>query len=144
MAKSKKVIVALPSEIQKGSIVSVEVVGKGGAKAGLKVVRLTKRYVSVMEIDRPNRKNIFRKFLLTDVVEVGNTESHQFLIKFANPPFSKEESGWDSIGQGGYQRPAYSNHSKGWSSNAPQYRGVHFVKAGDPIPTTNSIVVITK
>ena len=130
MARTKKVIdwVTLPSEIIKGSIVTVEVniKGKRSAKSGLKVTNLNNKTITVMEVDKANKKNIFRKFLLTDIVELGSSAEHQIVLKSREGVLPrKEESGWDSIGHGGYQRRgwrAYSNHSKGWSSNAPQYR----------------------
>ena len=122
MARAKKQIdwVELPDNFQKGTIVSVEVsVGnKTSEKTGLKITNLNKKTVTVMEVDRVNKKNIFRKFLRTDIVKIEGLELT--LRKDVLP--RRQERAWDSIGQGGYQRRAYSNHSKGWSSNAPQYR----------------------
>lgn len=122
MARANKQIdwVELPDSFQKGTIVSVEVsVGnKTSEKTGLKITNLNKKTVTVMEVDRVNKKNIFRKFLRTDIVKIEGLELT--LRKDVLP--RRQESAWDSIGQGGYQRRAYSNHSKGWSSNAPQYR----------------------
>jgi len=144
MARAKKVIdwVELSDSFQKGVIVSVKVVvgDKSSLKEGLKITNLNKKTMTVMEVDRTNKKNIFRKFLRTDIVYIAGFELT--LRKDVLP--RKEESDWGSIGQCRYQRRAYSNHSKGWSSNAPQYRGVHFVKAGDPIPLSNNPVVIVK
>ena len=122
MARAKKVIdwVELSDSFQKGVIVSVKVVvgDKSSTKTGLKITNLNKKTMTVMEVDRTNKKNIFRKFLRTDIVYIAGFELT--LRKDVLP--RKEESDWNSIGQGGYQRRAYSNHSKGWSSNAPQYR----------------------
>jgi hypothetical protein len=122
MARAKKVIdwVELSDSFQKATIVSVKVaVGdKTSTKTGLKITNLNKKTVTVMEVDKANRKNIFRKFLRTDIVQVNGFDIT--LRKDVLP--RKEESSWDSIGQSRYQRPSYSNHSKGWSSNAPQYK----------------------
>jgi hypothetical protein len=122
MARAKKVIdwVELSDSFQKATIVSVKVVvgDKTSTKAGLKITNLNKKTVTVMEVDKANRKNIFRKFLRTDIVQVNGFDIT--LRKDVLP--RKEESSWDSIGQSRYQRPSYSNHSKGWSSNAPQYK----------------------
>ena len=122
MARAKNVIdwVELSDSFQKATIVSVKVVvgDKTSTKAGLKITNLNKKTVTVMEVDKANRKNIFRKFLRTDIVQVNGFDIT--LRKDVLP--RKEESSWDSIGQSRYQRPSYSNHSKGWSSNAPQYK----------------------
>lgn len=123
MARAKKVIdwKELSDDFKKGTVVSVKVaVGdKSSVKDTLKITNLNKKTVTVMEVDRVNRKNIFRKFLRTDIVDISGYELT--LRKDVLP--RKEESSWDSIGQGvsRYQRRAYSNHSKGWSSNSPQY-----------------------
>jgi hypothetical protein len=125
MARAKKVIdwVELSDSFQKGVIVSVKVVvgNNTSTKTGLKITNLNKKTMTVMEVDRPNKKNIFRKFLRTDIVHI---EGFELTLRKDVLP-RKEESDWNSIGQGGYQRRGwrtYSNHSKGWSSNAPQYR----------------------
>jgi hypothetical protein len=120
----KKVIdwVELSDSFQKGTIVSVKVVigDKTSTKTGLKITNLNKKTVTVMEVDKANRKNIFRKFLRTDIVQI---EGFDLTLRKDVLP-RKEESSWDSIGQPRYRvvTRSYSNHSKGWSSNAPQYR----------------------
>lgn len=120
--RKKKVIdwIELSDSFQKGTIVSVKVVigDKTSVKTGLKITNLNKKTVTVMEVDKANRKNIFRKFLRTDIVQI---EGFEITLRKDVLP-RKEESSWDSIGQNRYQRRTYSNHSKGWSSNAPQYR----------------------
>ena len=91
----------------------------------LKVCRVKARSILFIEINREERKNIFRQAPMKMLV--GFTED---TITFKDgTQLKKWESGWDTIGQPspavasrGSFRPMYSNRSKGWSSNAPQYR----------------------
>ncbi len=118
-----------------GRMVNV-VVGKDGKVASkiLKVCKVKVRSVLFIEVDKVNRKNIFRKVSREDIAFVGMVES-----KFVNPELmsiylkenilpTKWESDWDLIGQPSQmslnQRitPHFSNHSKGWSQKASWYR----------------------
>jgi hypothetical protein len=115
-----------------GRMVNV-VVGKDGKVASkiLKVCKVKVRSVLFIEVDKVNRKNIFRKISREDIAFVGMVES-----KLVNPELmsiylkenilpTKWESDWDSIGQPSQmslnQRitPHFSNHSKGWAPKLP-------------------------
>jgi hypothetical protein len=108
--------------------------GKSGTKI-LKVCKVKARSVLFIEVDRENRKNIFRKVAKKDITPIGMIGDFQcFSIKEGVLP-EKWESAWDSMGQPSPMslnnriKPQFSNHSKGWSSNAPQYNyggGAHF------------------
>ena len=108
-----------------GQMVHV-VVSKGGKSATkfLKVCKVKARSVLFIEVDKENRKNIFRKVKTSDITPIGLIgESPAFSIKEGVLP-DKWESSWDAIGtnpiphyarpQGA--RPHYSNHSKGWAA----------------------------
>ena len=108
-----------------GQMVHV-VVSKGGKSATkfLKVCKVKARSVLFIEVDKENRKNIFRKVKTGDITPIGLIgESPAFSIKEGVLP-DKWESSWDAIGtnpiphyarpQGA--RPHYSNHSKGWAA----------------------------
>lgn len=111
------------SVIEQGSFIDVVVdyMGKKATK-NLKVCRVKARSVLFIEVDKPNRKNIFRKVDKADVVLLTNKELH--VAKDLLPV--KWESEWDSIGQPsayaknfGNARPHFSNHSKGWAPKLP-------------------------
>ena len=108
-----------------GKIVDVIVSknGKVGTKS-LKVCKANSRSVLFIEVDKENRKNIFRKVKTSDITPIGLIgESPAFSIKEGVLP-DKWESLWDAIGtnpiphyarpQGA--RPHYSNYSKGWAA----------------------------
>jgi len=114
-----------------GQMVHV-VVSKGGKSATkfLKVCKVKARSVLFIEVDKENRKNIFRKVKTSDITPIGLIgESPAFSIKEGVLP-DKWESSWDAIGtnpiphyarpQGA--RPHYSNHSKGWAPNGAHFR----------------------
>ena len=120
-----------------GQMVHV-VVSKGGKSATkfLKVCKVKARSVLFIEVDKENRKNIFRKVKTKDITPMGLIEdSPAFFIKDGVLP-DKWESAWDAIGSfspsvksyGRFAQAAkpFSNHSKGWSSNAPQYRSTTY------------------
>jgi hypothetical protein len=115
-----------------GRMVNV-VVGKDGKVASkiLKVCKVKVRSVLFIEVDKVNRKNIFRKVSRQDIAFVGLVES-----KLVNPELmsiylkenilpTKWESSWDDIGsfspavQKSFGRPYFSNHSKGWAPKLP-------------------------
>ena len=104
-----------------GKMVHV-VVSKGGKSATkfLKVCKVKARSVLFIEVDKENRKNIFRKVKTKDITPMGLIEdSPAFFIKDGVLP-DKWESSWDAIGsfspsvQQNYGRH-YSNRSKGWA-----------------------------
>jgi hypothetical protein len=115
-----------------GQMVHV-VVSKGGKSATkfLKVCKVKARSVLFIEVDKENRKNIFRKVKTSDITPIGLIgESPAFSIKEGVLP-DKWESDWDNIGNvsrmaaGSFQytsRPIYSNHSKGWAPNGAHFR----------------------
>ncbi len=104
--------------------------GKKGTKF-LKVCKVKARSVLFIEVDKENRKNIFRKVKMNDITPIGLIgEYPAFSIKQGVLP-DKWESDWDNIGNfsrmaagsfGYTPRPNYSNHSKGWASNAAHFR----------------------
>ena len=107
--------------------------GKTGSKS-IKVCKVKAKSVLFIEVDKPNRKNIFWKLDKKNIESFGESPSGPFIrikdgILLSD---NKWESEWDSIGKlspMSYQnriKPHYSNHSKGW---APQYNyggGAHF------------------
>ena len=91
--------------------------GKKGTKI-LKVCKVKARSVLFIEVDKENRKNIFRKVAKKDITPIGLIGEYQcFSIKDGVLP-EKWESVWDNIGS--YSPSVqkygkfYSNHSKGW------------------------------
>ena len=107
--------------------------GKSGTKI-LKVCKVKARSVLFIEVDRDNRKNIFRKVANKDITSTGMIGDSPFVyIKEGVIP-EKWESSWDSMGQPSQMSlnaritPIYSKRSNGWAhrlkSNS-QY-GAHF------------------
>jgi hypothetical protein len=104
--------------------------GKKGTKF-LKVCKVKARSVLFIEVDKENRKNIFRKVAKKDINPMGIIgDSQSFYITEGVLP-EKWESEWDAIGNisrmaaGSFAytpRPIYSNHSKGWASNGAHFR----------------------
>jgi hypothetical protein len=97
-------------------------VSKGGKSATkfLKVCKVKARSVLFIEVDKENRKNIFRKVAKKHITPIGLIgESPAFSITDGVLP-DKWESSWDAIGsfspsvQQNYGR-YYSNRSKGWA-----------------------------
>ena len=92
--------------------------GKIGTKS-LKVCKVKARSVLFIEVDKENRKNIFRKFKSKDIEKVGTkTDGGTFVLIEDGVLPDKWESVWDNIGS--YSPSVqkygkfYSNHSKGW------------------------------
>ncbi len=126
-----------------GQLVNV-VVGKDGKVSSkvLKVCKANTRSVLFIEVDKENRKNIFRKISVNDIAFRGIVDS-----KLVNPHLTsiylkegvlptKWESEWDSIGKNSpvttHYIKHYNNRSNGWAhrlkSNS-QYNyggGAHF------------------
>jgi hypothetical protein len=112
-----------------GQMVNV-CVSKGGKTATklLKVCKVKARSVLFIEVDKENRKNIFRKVKTKDITSQGVANDIPYVyIKDGVLP-DKWESAWDAIGsfspsvQQNYGRH-YSNHSKGWSATIRPARG---------------------
>jgi hypothetical protein len=126
-----------------GHLVNV-VVGKDGKVASkvLKVCKANTRSVLFIEVDKENRKNIFRKISVNDIAFRGIVDSvlvnphlTSIYLKEGVLP-TKWESEWDSIGKNSpmttHQIKHYSTRSNGWAhrlkSNS-QYSyggGAHF------------------
>jgi hypothetical protein len=123
-----------------GQIVDVIVSqnGKVGSKS-LKVCKANSRSVLFIEIDKVNRINTFRKFKIKNVEKVGTkTDGGTFVLIEDGILPDKWESSWDAINtnpvkMSAYGRKHYSNRSKGWSSNAPQYNSTTNSSAGFPM-----------
>ena len=116
--------VQLPDSFVKGLICKVHVSlnGKNATKE-LKVCAVKARSITFIEVDRENRKNIFRKVDRKDIVKFKPTAICEITIKDGVLP-DKWESFWDSIGTatpGGntYGQKHFSNHSKGWAPKLP-------------------------
>jgi hypothetical protein len=128
----KQLAIQLPDSFIKGLVCKVHVSlnGKTGTKE-LKVCSVKARSITFIEVDRENRQNIFRKVDRKDIVNFKPTAICEITVRDGILPV-KWESAWDSIGQPTQQirgrglasqfSKHFSNHSKGWSSNAPQYR----------------------
>jgi hypothetical protein len=109
------------------------VVSKGG-KTATKLLQLCKvkaRSVLFIEVDKENRKNIFRKINIKDITNYENVYEGLYLYVKNDVLPDKWESEWDAIGNfsrmaaGSFAytpRPHYSNHSKGWASNSAHFR----------------------
>jgi len=91
--------VQLPESFIKGLIVDVNVSkdGKHNTKQ-LKVCSVKVRTITFMEVDRENRKNIFRKVNRKDIIEFRPTAICSITIRDGVLP-DRWESSWDSIGQ---------------------------------------------
>lgn len=129
--------IQLPESFYKGLICKLHVSlnGKKGTKE-LKVCMVKARSITFMEVDKVNRQNIFRKVDRKDIVGFSPTAICEITVRDGILPV-KWESAWDSIGQfspnvrGGrvlasQRSKHFSNHSKGWSANAPQYRSTTY------------------
>jgi len=91
-------VVQLPESFIKGLIVDVNVSkdGKHNTKQ-LKVCSVKVRTITFMEVDRENRKNIFRKVNRKDIIEFRPTAICSITIRDGVLP-DRWESSWDSIG----------------------------------------------
>ena len=118
--------IELPESFEKGLFVNVNVSknGKHNTKQ-LKVCTVKVRSITFIEVDKENRKNIFRKINRKDVIDFKPTAICSITIRDGVLP-DKWESLWDAIGTNptpSYARPYYSNHSKGWSATIRPARG---------------------
>ena len=109
------------------------VVSKNGKTATklLKLCKVKARSVLFIEVDKENRKNIFRKINNKDITNYENVYEGLYLYVKNDVLPDKWESEWDAIGNfsrmaaGSFAytpRPNYSNHSKGWASNSAHFR----------------------
>ena len=122
----KKVPFVLPADIVKGLVCDVRVtVGSKSDVKRLKICTVKARSITFMEVDKANRKNIFRKVKLTDIESYNENTTSEFVLKNGVLP-TKWESSWDSIGQVSQSTSksfssyvAYSKHSKGWAPKLP-------------------------
>ena len=117
--------IELPESFEKGLFVNVNVSknGKHNTKQ-LKVCTVKVRSITFIEVDKENRKNVFRKINRKDVIDFKPTAICSITIRDGILP-DKWESSWDVIGTNptpSYARPHYSNHSKGWASNGAHFR----------------------
>jgi hypothetical protein len=116
--------IQLPESFVKGLFVKVHV-SKDGKKSQkeLKVCSVKARSVTFIEVDRENRKNIFRKIGRNDIVDFRPTAICEVTIRDGILP-DRWESSWDSIGinpvkMSPYTRKNFSLHSKGWAPKLP-------------------------
>lgn len=94
----KQNYVVLPDSFYKGLFCKVHVSlnGKTATKE-LKVCMVKARSITFMEVDKVNRKNIFRKVDRTDIVGFSPTAICEITVRDGILPV-KWESDWDSIG----------------------------------------------
>ena len=98
--------------------------GKSGTKI-LKVCKVKARSVLFIEVDRENRKNIFRKVANKDITSTGMIGDSPFVYVKEGVIPEKWESSWDGIGsyspmtQSKFGTGYFSNHSKGWAPKLP-------------------------
>jgi hypothetical protein len=94
--------------------------GKSGTKI-LKVCKVKARSVLFIEVDKENRKNIFRKVANKDITSTGMIGDSPFVYVKEGVIPEKWESSWDSMGSfspsvKSYGRMAYAskpgNHSQ--------------------------------
>ncbi len=120
--------VELPESFIKGLFVKVHV-SKDGKKSHkeLKVCTVKARSITFIEVDRENRKNVFRRVKRNDIVDFRPTAICEVTIRDGVLP-DRWESSWDSIGSispaavNSFQytaRPTYSKHSQGWAPKLP-------------------------
>lgn len=123
------IAIQLPDSFIKGLIVKVHVSqnGKSGTKE-LKVCSVKARSVLFIEVDRENRKNIFRKVDRKDIVEFRPTAICEIKVRDGVLP-TKWESSWDAIGQ-----PSNSIQSYGrFAQAARPFRSTTNSTAGFPM-----------
>jgi hypothetical protein len=97
------------------------VVSKNGKTATklLKLCKVKVRSVLFIEVDKENRKNIFRKINIKDITNYENVYEGLYLYVKNDVLPDKWESDWDAIGSysPSVQKHGkfYGNHSKGWA-----------------------------
>jgi hypothetical protein len=125
--------VQLPDSFVKGLIVNVNV-SKGGKKSSkeLKVCSVKARSILFIEVDRENRKNIFRKVNRKDIVEFRPTAICEITIRDSVLP-DKWESNWDSIGSPSQMVQSYGRFAQAARPSLTNYS--NYMKPS----TTNSV-----
>ena len=143
MSKLKKDWIDLPESFYKGLIVDVEVSvnGKTDTKQ-LKVCTLKTQSIIFIEVDKENRKNVFRRFKRKDIVDFRPTAICGIKIREGIIPF-KWESAWDTIAQPTQQirgrglasqfTKHFSKHSQGWAPKLPPVQSTTNSAAGFPM-----------
>ena len=113
--------VQLPESFCRGLIVEVNVSknGKHNAKE-LKVCSVKARSITFIEVDRENRKNIFRKVNRKDVISFSPTAICSIKIRDGVLP-DKWESSWDSIGTHSSSVQSYGRMATAARGFASQY-----------------------
>lgn len=118
--------VQLPDSFSKGLICKVTVSDKGktGTKE-LKVCTIKARSITFIEVDRENKKNIFRNVNRKDIVGFKPTAICEITIRDGVLP-DRWESDWGSISinpvkMSPYtkQQRVFSKHSQGWAPKLP-------------------------
>jgi hypothetical protein len=120
--------IQLPDSFVKGLMCKVHVSlnGKSATKE-LKVCAVKARSVIFIEVDKVNRKNIFRKVDRKDIINFKPTAICEITVIDGILPV-KWESEWDVIGTSPVRsygrmaqaaRPFYSKHSQGWAPKLP-------------------------
>ena len=101
--------------------------GKIGSKT-IKVCKVKSRSVLFIEVDKPNRKNIFWKVDRKNIEKVGEkTNGEPFILMVDGILLSdnKWESSWDSIGSfspmasNSFGRRPFISRSMGWAPKLP-------------------------
>jgi hypothetical protein len=117
--------------VTRGNMVNVIVSknGKLGEKT-LKVCKINSRTVLFIEVDKPNRKNIFRKIKVKDIAESGMDTNNVLTFIMKDGVLLSEnkwESAWDSISTnpvkmspyGRQSLTRYSSYMKPSTTNSP-------------------------
>ena len=99
--------------------------GKKGTKI-LKVCKVKARSVLFIEVDRENRKNIFRKVAKKDLTPLGMIGDSPFVYVKEGVLPEKWESSWDSMGN---FSPSVQSYGRFATAAKPSYNyggGAHF------------------
>jgi len=99
--------------------------GKTGTKI-LKVCKVKARSVLFIEVDKENRKNIFRKVANKDITTMGMIGDSPFVYVKEGVIPEKWESSWDSMGSFSPKVQSYGRFS---TASKPSYNyggGAHF------------------
>jgi hypothetical protein len=105
--------------------VVVSVGGKSGTKI-LKVCKVKARSVLFIEVDKENRKNIFRKVANKDIASTGMIGDSPFVYVKEGVMPEKWESFWDNMGN---FSPSVQSYGRFATASKPSYNyggGAHF------------------
>jgi len=113
--------IQLPEEFTRGLIckVNVSLNGKSATKQ-LKVCMVKARSITFIEVDKVNRKNIFRKVDRKDIVNFKPTAICEITVMDGILPV-KWESDWDSIGTQSNSVQSYGRFATAARGLASQY-----------------------